>query len=384
MTRRRILVTSAGGPGAVNLTRSLLAMTPCPFVACVEASPYYAFLALGHVRALVPRTRDREAFLDALNRLVDTHAIDFVMPNGSIEIAALSEARDRLQARVFLPDPATLALADSKWASHEIWRDAGLPVPETHLIDAPATLRAVFPRLQREPDAPVWVRGAGIPGKGIGVASLPCRTVDQAIHWVDYWNGWGGMIASEFLPGDNLTWMGLFDAGRLVTSQGRRRLAYVIPHVSPSGITGAPAISHTVHDPELNRIGEAAALALDRAFTGVCFVDLKGDADGRPRITELNAGRFGTTHYFYTAAGANFPAMLLATAYGEPLDVPRQDILPPDLYWIRTLDAGPVLTTREAIDAGRYPVFDPDAPGQWPLVPQDLHDYPISRDPLWR
>ena len=39
---------------------------------------------------------------------------------------------------------------------------------------------------------------------GIGVASLPCRTLEQAIQWVDYWQGWGGMIASEFLPGRNL------------------------------------------------------------------------------------------------------------------------------------------------------------------------------------
>src|SRR5690606_14060622 len=108
MHGRRILVTSAGGPGAVNLTRSLLAMAPQPFVLGVEASPYYAMLSLGHARALVPRTHERAAFLEALDRLIEAHAIDFVMPNGSIEIAALSEARDRLGARVFLPAPETL------------------------------------------------------------------------------------------------------------------------------------------------------------------------------------------------------------------------------------------------------------------------------------
>ena len=38
---------------------------------------------------------------------------------------------------------------------------------------------------------------------------------------------------------------GLFAGGELVACQGRERLEYVIPHVSPSGITGAPAVTRT-------------------------------------------------------------------------------------------------------------------------------------------
>lgn len=378
----RVMVTGAGGPGAVNLCRSLLAMEPQPWILAVDASPYFVHLALGHRRALVPRCSEREAYLERIDALCRAHGVDFVLPNNSLEIAVLSEARADLPARVFLPKPRTLAAANSKWASWKVWSERGIAVPETHLLEDAADVRAAFEALQPEPETPVWVRGAGIPGKGIGVASLPCRTVEQALQWVDYWRGWGGMIASAYLPGDNLTWMGLFDRGRLITSQGRRRIAYVIPHVSPSGITGAPAISHTISDPEVNRLGEAAVRALDPDYHGVGFVDMKGDAEGRPRVTELNAGRFGTTHFFYTAAGANFPEMLLRTGLGEPLDVPTHDVLPPDLYWVRTLDAGPVLLTREAIDAGRFPAFEPGA-GRWPRVPQNLADFPPAGSSLW-
>ena len=381
-TPLRVMVTGAGGPGAVNLSRSLLAMTPQPWILAVDASPHYLLLALGHARARVPRCSDRGAYLEAIAGLARDHAIDFIVPNNSLEIAALSAHRDQLPARTVLPDPPVLAVANSKWASWQVWRDAdGVPVPATALLQGPDDVERAFASMQRDVEAPVWVRGAGIPGKGIGVASLPCRTVAQAIQWVDFHAGWGGMIASEFLPGDNLTWMGLFDRGRLVASQGRRRVAYVIPHVSPSGITGAPAISHTISDPEVNAIGEAAVLALDPAYHGVGFVDLKGDGDGQPRVTELNAGRFGTTHYFYTAAGANFPELLLRMAQGQPLGVPRADILPPDLYWIRTLDAGPVLTTGAALGRGELPTL---APGDaWPRVPQRFDDFPAERSALW-
>jgi len=375
------MVTGAGGPGAVNLSRSLLAMRPQPWILAADASPHYVLLALGHERALVPRASDREAYLSELNRLIDRHDIDFVMPNNSLEIAVLSAERGRIRAPVFLPDPPVLQTANSKWASYQAWADTDIPVPLTALLSSPDDVRDAFEAMRADDDTPVWVRGAGIPGKGIGVASLPCRTVAQAVQWIDYWRGWGGMIASEYLPGRNLTWMGLFREGCLVTSQGRERLAYVIPHVSPSGITGAPAISKTVHDAEVNRIGEAAVLALDPTYTGVGFIDLKGDAQGRPRVTELNAGRFGTTHYFYTAAGANFPELTLQIAAGEEPSVPTRDILPADLVWIRTLDAGPVLTTTDAIASGQTPSLA--AGDRWPTVPQRFDEFDEPAPPPW-
>lgn len=350
---KRILVTGAGGPGAVNMTRSLLLADEPVFLVGCDASPYYLFLAETHVRALVPRCSEGEAYLAALNALIDEHGIQLVLPNSSLEAAVLSEHRGRLRAPVFLPPPATLATANDKWATWQLWQHAGLPLPHTVLLERPEDVARAFAEIHTRP---VWVRGAGIPGRGIGVASLPCRTVDQALGWVDYWQGWGGMTASEYLPGDNLTWIGLWKGGALVTSQGRRRLAYVIPHVSPSGITGAPAISHTVRRADLNELGEAAVKALDPTYDGVAFVDCKCDAEDRPRLTEVNAGRFGTTHHFYTAAGLNLPWLLVLLALGEPLppDLPRRDPLPADLYWIRTLDCGPALVDGASIAAGAH------------------------------
>lgn len=369
----RIMVTGAGGPGAVNLCRSLLTINPRPWILAVDASEYYVHLALGHARAVVPRCDDMAAYIEAINTLVRQHRIDFILPNNSLEIRVLSAHREALEAPVFLPEVPALDISNSKWESYGCFKNADLPVPKTHLLASPQELDAVFDELQAESGGPVWVRGAGIPGRGVGVASLPCRTAAQAAQWIDYHNGWGGMIASEFLPGANLTWMGLFDRGELLVSQGRERHAYVIPHVSPSGITGAPAISETIHESIVNQTGHAAVLAVDPTYTGVAFVDLKGDFAGVPRITEINAGRFGTTHYFYSAAGANFPEYLLRHAAGETLDLPQTNVLPPGLIWIRTLDAGPVLTKRDALSEGSGLVLDADS--RWPNVPQTWHDF---------
>ena len=348
LPRRTILVTGAGGPGAVNLTRSLRLGEADLFLVGGDASPYYLHLAETHVRRLLPRWSDEEEFLHAVRDLVREFRVDLILPNASIDGAIFTRHRDLLGAPVFLPGAEAFRIGESKWASWQVWQAAGLPVPRTMLLETPGDVVAAFRDLGT---TPVWVRGAGIPGRGIGVASLPCRTVDQALQWIDYWQGWGGMIASEFLPGENLTWLGVFDRGRLVASQSRQRDAYVIPHVSPSGITGAPAISHTVHRQDLNALGPAAVLAIDPAYTGPGFVDFKADGTGRLRITEINVGRFGTTHHFYSVAGANFPRLVVCLALGLPLPawVRPFDVLPADLYWVRTLDAGPVLLTREEI-----------------------------------
>jgi len=315
-----------------------------------DCDPYFGSAALTHEIHLVPHAREEEAYIARMSQLVDALKIDLIMPNNSIEIRALAAHRDKLNAALFIPGEEALDLANSKWASYERWCAHDVPVPQTFLLPDEQSLKAVFEGLDSRP---IWVRGAGIPGKGIGVASLPCRTFEQAKQWVEYWNGWGGMIASEFLPGRNLTWIGVFRDGVRITGQCRERDRYVIPHVSPSGITGAPAVSHTVHRADVEEIALRAALVLDPALNGVVFVDLKEDAAGEPRVTELNAGRFGTTHFFYTAAGLNLPWLAACIALGmEHAPIPERNPLPEDLYWIRSLDVGPVLISGEDLAAG--------------------------------
>lgn len=348
---KRVLIPGAGGPGAVNLTRSLQAAPEKIFTVGMDASPFYIHLALTDERVLVPRADEETRYIDAVKRIIKKYGINFIMPNSSIEMEVLTRHSEELGAMTFLPSLRTQQIAASKYKTWKTWSKMGIPVPQTMVIETKEDVEKAFDLISTRP---IWFRGAGIPGKGIGGAQLPCKNVRQATGWVDFHNGWGNFLASEFLPGRNLTFLGIYDHGRLVMSQGRQRDAYVIPHVNPAGITGAPAISHTIRDTFLNDLGEQATLAIDPEFTGAGFVDFKMTEDGRALPTELNAGRFGTTHHFYTTAGANFPYCLLKLAFGEPLPdyVRTHNVLLDGLYWIRTLDAGPVLVAEQDMDSG--------------------------------
>lgn len=342
----RVLVTGSGGPLGVNVTRSLREASAPRFLVGTDANRYHLPLSLTDVTVLIPPAKAGEPYVDALNRIIERFHIDVVLPTHPVEVRAVSANRHRIGARVFLPDDEVIRAGDDKYASWQVWKAAGLPLPYTRLIESPADLERAFAEIG---STPVWVRGSGAPGLGIGVASLPCKSLGVAQAWVEHHQGWGGMAASEYLPGANLTHMSVWRDGELVTCASRERLAYVLPHVSPSGVTGAPAVTRTTHRADVREIGLAAVRAIDPRPHGAYFVDLKADAQDRPRITEVNVGRCGTTVHFYTRAGVNFPDLLVRLALGQAVpQYPVHDAAPADLYWVRTLDCGPALIEGEA------------------------------------
>jgi carbamoyl-phosphate synthase large subunit len=344
-----VLVTGAGGPLGANVTRSLR-QAPVPLrLIGTDANRWHLPLALTDEVVLIPPAKDRDRYAAALQRLVD-EGVDVIVPTHPVEVRAVAELIEhgRLTGvAAALPRLEVLERADDKYSTQRAMQAAGVPVPRTDLLNGPEDLERAF----REMPLPIWVRGSGAPGLGLGGAALPCRDEGVARAWIDHHRGWGKMIACRFLPGRNLTWMCAFDRGRLLASAARERLEYVLPHVAPSGVTGAPAVTRTVHRSDLNEIGERAVRALDDRPHGVYFVDLKEDEQGVACLTEINAGRCGTTVHFYTEAGFNFPWLLVCLAAGRDLGwlpADPRDVVPADLYWVRTLDCGPVLVRGEA------------------------------------
>jgi hypothetical protein len=93
-------------------------------------------------------------------------------------------------------------------------------------------------------------------------------------------------------------------------------------------------------------------LAIDPEPHGLFGVDLTYDRDGVPNPTEINVGRFFTTHQFFTALGVNLPWAYLKLAYGEPPPpFPRPlNPAPSGMVWVRGVDFEPVLATTAEVD----------------------------------
>jgi carbamoyl-phosphate synthase large subunit len=249
-----------------------------------------------------------------------------------------------LKAKVFLPAKETIRICQDKLKSAEKWKENNVPVAKYLELQDEGDVNKAF----KELGTPIWIRarhGAG--GRG----STFAHNQETAISWIKYWKSrkmdWQ-FIAQEYLPGRNIGFHSLWRNGELITSMARERIEYIYPNLAPSGVTGTPAVQRTIHDKAVNEIGTKAVLAIDPKFSGIACVDLKENKEGQPCVTEINAGRMFTTSFFFSYASkmirkdyyANIPYLYVKLAFEEEMpNIPKYDILPENIYWIRHIDA---------------------------------------------
>ena len=186
-----------------------------------------------------------------------------------------------------------------------------------------------------------------------GKWSLPTDNFSFARHWINYYRGWGKFTVAEYLSPDSITWLAIYKEGRLIVAQGRKRLYWEFGNRSVSGVTGITGTGITVSDKRLDSLAQRAIFAIDKEPNGIYGVDLTYDKQGVPNPTEINIGRFFTTHQFFTEAGLNMPYIYLRLAFGESIPKFKKKInpLPDDLAWVRGMDTEPVLTSLKEIKA---------------------------------
>lgn len=355
---KRILVTGAGGPAGINFIKSIRIAPERMFVAGIEANEYFASLAPTDSVDIVPKATN-SSYIERINAIIKEKASEFVHPQPDIEVKAISENREKLNATTFLPSKDAIRICQDKLKSAERWKEKGIPVAKTIELENEADIENAFEELGR----PLWIRarrGAG------GVGSTPAENSETASSWINYWksrNRQWQFIAQELLQGSNFGFHSLWKEGELITSMARERLQYIYPHLAPSGITGTPSVQRTIHNQKVNEVGSEAVLAVDQNFSGIACVDLKENKDGIPCATEINAGRMFTTSFFFSYASnkllknyhANFPYLYVRLAYKEQIQsIPQYNILPQGVYWIRHIDAPARLVSAGKVVGAMY------------------------------
>ncbi len=346
---KRILVTGAGGSPSANFIRSLRAADEEYCIIGTDADKYYLQRAEVDRRYLAPLANDPK-YIDFLNYIIEKEEVEFVHAQNDVEVSFLSENREKINAKTFFPAKETVKILQDKFESFKLWEKAGIKVPKTQLITQDTDLGVLLDEM----GGSMWLRA--ISGAG-GRGSLPVYDVKSAKNWLDFqekngsWNG--NFTASELLEPETVTWMSLWKDGELVVAQGRKRLYWELAKISPSGVTGATGTGLTYSSEELDDIARRAVLAVDDKPDGLFGVDMAYDKNGVPNPTEINIGRFFTTHEFFTQAGLNMPEMFVKLGYGESVPVLEKNTnpLPDGLVWIRGMDFLPVLSDMNTVDA---------------------------------
>jgi hypothetical protein len=298
----RILVGTAGGAPANNFIMSLRATDDHDHLIGICSSRSDLMLADVEERYVVPYA-DAPEFPARLDAIIAKTKPDFIHSQHDFEVRALSRLRDRITAqgpRLFLPAAQTVEACVDKWQSYAIWRKKGIRVPESVLVENESQLRDAF----RDFGGKVWLRA--IEGGG-GKGALPTDNFDFARLWIERFKGWGQFTAARVLSPNSVTWLSVWYEGKLAVAQTRRRLSWNFGDRTLSGVTGVTGVGETCSIAAVDEVALAAIHAIDDKPHGIFAVDMTYDQDGHPNPTEINIGRFFTTHYFFTKAGVNFP-----------------------------------------------------------------------------
>ena len=328
----KVLVTGAGGPAGIGVTRSL--RVAGHEVVGTDCDKWTLHFSETSKKYLVPRADDPH-YISALNDIIKAEEIEFLHAQPDPEVAVISEGRHVLKATTMLPSHEVVKICQDKMLTNTRLLGTGVPIPKTlnliggDLSDAGRILGNEF-----------WVRDRhGAAGRGAWHVRPGGQ--HEAESWITSNNGWRDFIASEYLSGSCVTWQSVWCDGKLVCSQSRERIEWALANRSPSGVTGVTGVAKTISRPDVAEIGEACVRALDRRPNGIYGVDMKEDRRGTPRVTEVNIGRFFTTIEFFTQMGLNMPDLYVRAGTGQQWK--EQEKLPDDWYWIRSMDAEPRL-----------------------------------------
>jgi hypothetical protein len=346
----KILLGGAGGAPTNNVVKSLRLGGSGDRLIGMSCVPSDLLLADVDEQYVVPPAV-AEDYPQRLAALVRRVRPDFLHAQHDFEVRAVSRLRTELQqlgVRLYLPAAATVENAVDKGKSYEIWSRAGVPVPQTVLVSSPAGLGRALDRFGGR----VWLRATeGGGGKGALPVHGP-QEYEFARLWIERFAGWGQFTAAEMLSPDSVTWLSIWYQGELVVAQTRRRRSWNFGDRTLSGVTGVTGVAQTYSCEVVTRTALHAIEALDRQPLGIFGVDLTYDTAGKPRVTEINIGRFFTTVHFFTRAGVNFPQIYRDIALEEKFPALERKInpLPDGLVWVRGMDVEPVLTTLATLE----------------------------------
>jgi glutathione synthase/RimK-type ligase-like ATP-grasp enzyme len=283
---------------------------------------------------------DPAAYAEGVLRVLEEVRVDVVLPVSDPAIEALAPHRARIAAtgaRLALASPRAIELANDKASTLRIAAEAGVPVPQGIQVHDEAELLAAGRRLGLPAVVkPVrsWAPGSTTLGRlasTLVADEAELREVGSLLLRAE-----ANPLVQQWLPGVR-EGIHVFYSGGTFSA----RMALVELRTSPP-LGGNAVLRETVPLPE-DTVKHAETLVRALGLEGYCVVEFRRDADGVPRLMEVNA-RVPASMELAVHAGIDFPSMLRDWARGRPVrpaDGYRTGVrmrwLGGDVRWLRSV-----------------------------------------------
>lgn len=288
----RILVTSAGGPAAVGVIKSLKDYwlkfndeAGHHYIVATDMNEVSVGFHMANKGYVVPAADDSD-FLPKIKEIIKREKIDLILPTSNMEIDQFEQLSNI--TNVFMSDSKTIKLCNDKWEFYNKVKD-DFDIPYTWQ-DNDIKWNGCFARPRYE--------------LGGSRGTLHCKDIHQ---YMSTYNSDVEYIYSDYLPGQEYTIDVLCDMEKPLVSVVRKRLQ------TKAGISTQGEIIRDEHiESECKRLCEFLKLK------GPVCIQMKEDKNGVPNFVEVNP-RFGGGTYFTTLAGVNFVEIIICILEDKPL-----------------------------------------------------------------
>jgi len=308
------------------------------FAECDPSLPILAFRSRYSARNVVLPNHATEpaAFAAKLTDFVRGHPTRVLLPTMDGTIAALVPCREALAAAgctLALPSDSVLEIANSKDRTLEIARHLGIAFPKTIAIESLDGIDSALAELE----FPIVIKPSTSWSQETARRLQPIEVINrvEAVQAVqEILNAGVGVLAQQWASGrrEGVT---MFVVGDDVLAH----CAHVAFRTTPalggvSILRESLPVQDDIYVPAVN-------LARAMGLQGVCEVEFRRDAEGRPLLMEVNARLAGTIENAMRS-GVDFPLMIWQWASGGAVDKSngyvagvRTRCLRSDMRWLR-------------------------------------------------
>jgi len=287
---KTILVTGIGGPTPRSIAMWLRKLYPGAVLIGVDTNPKalgFYMKGLLNKCVVVPRADD-ENYWDVMTELVEKEKIDFAFVQPEMEVLEWGKFYKKSGCHIcpvlIPPVEYTEGLMD-KAAMADLLGETGY-IPKTVRLSPESP---DYNKIEEEVGYPCWIR-ASIGSGGLG--SLKLNRKEDLEAWLFIHKGIKEFTISEFLTGRHLANQMMYINGECIKNAGLHCAEYVMADVAPSKVTGNTSYGLFINEEPLlafcEEVMDYIADQLKVAPHGVYSFDLKEDAEGNLKVTEIN------------------------------------------------------------------------------------------------
>jgi carbamoylphosphate synthase large subunit len=295
--QKTILITGIGGPTPRSIAKAIRAAFPEYKLIGIDANPKaLGFFMPGLVDKyyLAPKVTE-PGYWPFIQNLIADASIDFAFVQPEKEVIGWGEFYNEngsFPCPVFIPPlEYANALVDKVKMSNLL--------KETDYIPKTISITPQNPNydgVANEIGYPCWIRAST--GSG-GYGSLKLQRKEDLEAWLFIHNNVKEFTVSEYLPGRHLANQMMYIDGKCVRNAGLECVEYVMADVAPSKVTGNTSFGRFLNEKALLDFCEESmdyiAQKLGIKPHGVFSFDLKEDAEGNMKITEINVRHMAYT-----------------------------------------------------------------------------------------